>query len=497
MSAGNTDGIPPVVSKFDVPALCAVLACISAGLLAFSQTAAWYGDEEYHLLAAQLINAGKRPYVDFFYNHTPLFIYLNAMWMEVFGESWRTSHALSALFTAAAVILTAQFVYSRLRPNRWALAGGVAAAIFLGLHFRVVQFGTISQAYGLCLFLIVASFRLTIAATNGRSLTLPLGAGLCAGAALASSLLTAPAAPVLLLWMVRHSRRDGRLMKLGCFVLGSAIPFGLLIWLALQAPRQVFFSVLKYPLFHRAPSFASSARWNLEVMTGWMTSTQGLLLAVLAAIGLLFLAVYPGWEEGPRAQFRLCAWMAAVMGFYLALPRATFPQYFILLAPFVAALAAVGLYAIGLRIWIHGRTVWLVLAAAGLFAAGLVKPAREQRPEYVFRWQRIENIAREVNRVTPPDGLVWADEGIYFCARRLPPRGLENSFAHELPVSLANSLHVVPRAKLNEWLASGRFQTVSSCWNDERWIDSLGLPRLYAERREVNDCYIFWNKVAR
>ena len=58
-----------------LPFLWVLLASVTALLLAFSQTAAFFGDEGFHLLAAQLVNTGRRLYLDFFYPHAPLFAY--------------------------------------------------------------------------------------------------------------------------------------------------------------------------------------------------------------------------------------------------------------------------------------------------------------------------------------------------------------------------------------------------------------------------------------
>ena len=51
----------------------------------------FYYDEGFPLLAAQLINAGKIPYADFFYQHTPLYAYLTAGWFRLFGDTWRSA----------------------------------------------------------------------------------------------------------------------------------------------------------------------------------------------------------------------------------------------------------------------------------------------------------------------------------------------------------------------------------------------------------------------
>src|ERR1700716_2963141 len=96
--------------------LCAAVALLGATLLAYSQTAAFAWDEGFHLLAAQLIKSGKRPYIDFCFPQTPLNAYWNTAWMRVFGESWHTAHAAAALATTAAILLAAQFL------STWRLA---------------------------------------------------------------------------------------------------------------------------------------------------------------------------------------------------------------------------------------------------------------------------------------------------------------------------------------------------------------------------------------
>src|ERR1700733_4650725 len=86
--------------------LFSVLALLTAGLVVYSQTMAFAWDEGFHILTAQLIKHGKRPYIDFVFSQTPLNAYLSAVWMAVFGESWRVPHAFSALCSAGAAILT-------------------------------------------------------------------------------------------------------------------------------------------------------------------------------------------------------------------------------------------------------------------------------------------------------------------------------------------------------------------------------------------------------
>jgi hypothetical protein len=118
--------------------LCAAAAMLFAGLLLYSQTRAFSWDEGFHLLAAQLILAGKRPYLDFCFPQTPLNAYLTAGWMRLFGDTWRAVHVLAAVWVAAAAFLTADFVRSRFPVPDWRLAGALAALVAVGMNSQVV-----------------------------------------------------------------------------------------------------------------------------------------------------------------------------------------------------------------------------------------------------------------------------------------------------------------------------------------------------------------------
>src|SRR3954467_13359437 len=131
-----------------IPVLGA-LTLIAAVLVSYSQIGAFAWDEGFHILIAQLIAHGKRPYLDFVFSQTPLNAFWNAGWMTIFGESWRVSHAVAALCSAAAVSLTSWFVLRRFPVPEWRLPGALIAAVLAGLNVLVVRFGGLAQAYGL------------------------------------------------------------------------------------------------------------------------------------------------------------------------------------------------------------------------------------------------------------------------------------------------------------------------------------------------------------
>jgi hypothetical protein len=480
--------------------LSLVVICLTAGLLIFSQTLAYYGDEAFHLLASQLILLGKTPYLDFFYPQAPLYAYWTAACMRVFGDSWRTAHVFSALLTSAAIALLPGFIRAVIPEARWRIPIAITAVLLAGLNLLLIRFGTIGQAYGLCLFLIAAAFRLAVKAADSSARWLPVWAGICAGAAAASSLLCAPVVPILLAWLLRYGSNTNRLKNGARFAGGAAIPFLPLFWFALRAPRQTLFNVIEYHLLYRKVGYPhyNITLADLSVLSGWLSSPQGLLLAFLSGLGVLSIAASGEWNEASRRNLYLCIWLGAGLGAYLATPHPTFPQYFVLLIPFFSILASVGVYAVGSRICPSIRPAPLALAAIGLFALGLAKSAYRQRSELHSLWPEIEQIGRAVDQVTPQNGLICADEAIYVAAHRAPPPGLEHSDAHKLHLSppLASLLRVIPFAERDQWISEGRFDTVVMWFPSMERVNMLGLPRLYAKSTKVGDCLIYSGRTA-
>jgi hypothetical protein len=474
--------------------LSAFAALLGAVLLVYSQTKAFAWDEGFHLLAAQLIKAGRKPYLDFCFSQTPLNAYWNAGWMWVFGESWRTAHALAALLTAGAVFLTADFVFSRFPVSRWRFAAALAAAVLVGLNAMVFEFGTVAQAYGICLFLTVAAFRIAVLVPDRPGWLLPAAAGFLSSAAAGSSLLTASTVPVLLVWLLVYNRTGRPWLKGAAFIAGALLPFLPVLWLFLHGPRQVWFGIFEYNAIYRTVDWPGATRHNFEVLTYWIDSSQALTLGLLSAAGVLFIA-RSDWDRARRAEFYLSGWLAAATAAELGVARPTFQRYFLLTVPFLAVLAAVGLYAVTLRMWNADRPAWPVFALAFLVALALAKSLYEKRE--VYTWPYLEQIARKVDEVTPRGGTLFADEQIYFLTRRRPPPGMELEDSHKLellPADIARSFHILPKSEVDRRVAAGFFNTVATFEDDDDVLAAWGLPRLYARKAEVGDCTVYWDR---
>ncbi len=475
--------------------LCGAITLLSAGLLVYSQTRALAWDEGFHLLAAQLIKAGKTPYLDFCFPQTPLNAYWNAGWMRIFGDSWRAVHGLAALLTAGAIWLVADFVFVRFPVPNWRVATALTAALVISLNTLIVRFGTVGQAYGLCLFLMVASFRITIIAADRKGGLWAAAAGLLAGAAAGSSLLTAPVAPVLLLWMLLYNRTGSRLRKFAAFIGGVVVSSIPVLWLFVEAPRQVMFNLVQYHLLYRSVGWDDALPHDLELIVSSLDSAQALILGMLALAGLVF-TIKSAQDRRWREELYLCCWLAVALALFLASAHPTFEMYFVLMVPFLGILASVGLYEVSSRLAPQSRPFWPVLVVTALLCLALTHALYSRRDDYT--WRDLEDVAAKVEQVTPPQAPILADEHIYFLTRRTPASGTEfpDSEKLNLPPALAASLHILPRTELAKLVQARTFSTVETCNDeDDDRFQILGLPEVYAQKAVVHDCTIFWDRL--
>ena len=228
-----------------------VVGLLAVGLMIYAQTDAFVWDEGWHLLAAQSLTRGKRLYLDFNYSQTPLNAYWNAFWFSIFGTTWRTAHAIAALMTSGAIMLTADYVFVRFPVARWRTPAALTTALLIGLNVLIVQYGPIGQAYGLALLLVVAAFRTTVLAVERKAIVLPALAGFLSSAAAGATLLTAPVCPVLAIWMVVQNRLGNRWAQLSAFVAAAVVPFLPVAYFFSKGPRQTLFDIIQYNLIFR------------------------------------------------------------------------------------------------------------------------------------------------------------------------------------------------------------------------------------------------------
>jgi hypothetical protein len=473
--------------------LATVLLVVAACLIVYSQTSAFVWDEGFHLIAAKLISAGKSPYIDFCFPQTPLNAYWNALLIHFFGEHWQMPHLFAALFVIGSAVIAAEFMLSHFPVRDWRWACAACAAVCIGLHKIVVQFGPVGQAYGICLLLGTAAFRVAVATVSRAWSWLAFMAGLLAGASAASSLLSAPVAPVLLLWLFLYNRAGNRLAKCVAFLAGTIVPFAPVLWLFTKSPATVIFNILQYQTLYRRTDWAGATIHDVGVLSAWSESVQALLVALLAIAGGYFVWKASGWESSERAEFYLAGWLALGLGLFIATAHPTFERYFILMVPFVSILAMAGLYAAGSRLAGPDRPWVSAAVVMALIAFVFARMQYDNRDDTT--WYDYAKIAKQAGDVTPAQARLYADEPVYFILQRTPPAGMEFSYSHklELPPAQQVLLHIIPESVLKTQIKDGKFATVETCKDDV--IDKYNLAGLFPNKADVEDCTVFWGAV--
>ena len=473
------------IHKRPVLAFWILAASNVAVFLAYSQFYAYVGDEPFHLLTAQLIRAGNKPYIDFFYQHPPLHAYLTAGLFHL-NETWRMSHAFSALAAAGSCVLAGCYARDLFVEPVARLTAGMLAMVFVAANCYALIFATTGLPYGFCLLCSMAALFFS---RPGRRFHV-FASGLFAGAAAASNLLTLP---VLALVFLRILIRDKR--RVLVFVAGAAIAIAPLLVLLAQSPGDVLFNLVGYHLADR-PSLGW--RFNVRQMVAWFWSVQGAMLTALAILAFWFRRTETSAERGSALrsstlaagqcrwseEVRWCSLTALSLVALIACAKTTSSFYLLLALPFLAVLAAAGTVELARRAGFNRSAssvtdgpanrlnTLVVVFVTVLYLAGV------SGMKYVWRWQapygdyrEVEKIARELEACTMGSGNYYASEAVYVAANRLPPPTLENRFN--------------PRSRADEMLREGEFEAVCIGTTNPK-VEEFKLLERYATVKTVS-----------
>ena len=481
--------------------VCIVILLQGIALFVYSQSGDTFGDEGFHLLAAQLINAGKAPYIDFFYQQTPLYPFLVGRWMAIFGETWRSAHVFSVLLVFSTTIVLAGILFSRSQGSNRYQAISIGALLFFALDTQIYDLSLSADPYVLCLLLSVVAYGVTIRAVDGQRPYLAFVAGLFASGSAASSLLTAPIVIVLGTWLLQRSVSHYRLKLFLFFISGAIIPFIPFAYFLMKAPEQVWFNVFEFQLIYRRLvsgwHYKKTLKWDIYTLTIWLNSTQGLLLSVLAFLGALFVRQGEGLGQRCRSDLSLCIRLLVVQGIFSAITTPTFTHYFVFILPYASILASVGVHAILTRLLTRYNALFFALFLIAAFAASDIKRAyqyaRSLKRSQRYYWKQIEDVADVAQRISSNYRNVYAYEEVYFAAGIHPPEGLSCSFTKDIPLGprRAKLLRLVSEKDIDAKLKSGNFDVVVVGYDDPK-IDSLNLKMTYPRQVQLHGYYGHW-----
>jgi hypothetical protein len=427
----------------------------------------------------------------------PLYPLICGAWLRIFGSSWQAANLLSGLLICGSAAIIARIASRIYSASEWGAKGSIAAVLLFGLNLQVAQSGDDAQTYALCMFFCLSAW---LAALDARPTSMRIFlTGLAAGAAVNTSLLAAPFFLILMGWSVVQAAGPDRPRRLLWLVCGAAVASVPLAYLAMFAPTQTWFSIVEFHMFHRtagATQPKNIASHNLHEILDWVRSIQGAVLVLLTLAGLLFL-----FDRKAPASVRRSVGYAALIGVSWALVltslRPTWHAYYVLVVPYVSLLAAAGLCQVCARARLSQWSSKILTGTILLYSLGLAIPlvagVISGRPG---RWAPQEEAARIVAAETGPNQPVYSDdESIYVAARRLPPRGLENSFgaAVRLPAGEYQRAGLVPPETNQDQLRAGSFAAVVLTKGpDDTGIQAVRSGGLYSQSAETKNYVIFW-----
>ncbi|MFL6513862.1 MAG: ArnT family glycosyltransferase [Chthoniobacterales bacterium] len=482
--------------RFDAFIVIAVVGLLGAGFAAISQGYYEHGDEGFYIVAAQLVGLGKRPYLDFYFQHGPLYPYATAAWFKIFGNSWRSAHLLSALLSFLCAAMMSAFFFRRVEPRGWRLTLAILAPLLLLTNVLTIHWGGLIEPFAWCIAFLFAEFLLTLRAVERPGFS-AIWAGLLSGLAASGYLLTAPAAPVLFLWIATHVAKADRIKKCVQFAVGAGIGLLPLAFFLAVAPRITLSNIVGYHFTGRFTAPSRPDQTFIPAVTGWLHSPQGVLLVLLGVVGVAYVFGKFSGKQLVSGPLQLSAVITGFMAIaFCGIRPAPFTHYFILVVPFLTLLACYGVYAIGTRICSGWQPIGLILVVVGIFAYEAKATIREQLSISArqMSWQENEQVAELINRVVPRDCPIFAEDGaIYGAAKRIPPSGLENNYSSFLRAAPETNkmLHVIPQPEIDTMVTEGHFCAVVT-WSRER-AEALRLGSLYRYHKDYPVHVVFWD----
>lgn len=398
------------------------------------------GDEGFYLIASKLVMMGKKPYLEFFYDQTPLLPYVYALWMHFSGITWNSVRWFSALLTTS--IGTLLYWHICQQTRRWT-TGYIAVVIFASSTL-VFAFFPVVKTFSLAALFLFSAYVVVTAGDREESL-LSLAAGGCLlGFSVDTRSYLLLVAPVFCWWVFCSTNASRRLTSVILFIAGLVAGILPTIYFFVLSPTQFVFDNLGFHAIRSSSGliglWSEKAVVVLILFLGRL-QCSGIQDSILFFISLAFVFSVARPKYAPRFAFQI----AVTVGAISILPTPTFPQYFCLCLPFLVVSAVCASNELFTRLETP-RERWMFVIASVLLVVTYLAASITDLKRYLvtgeevpgvkwaadkadWRLHRVVEVSEAIDQSANPGEEVasfWV--GDVFQTKEIPLPGLENDF---------------------------------------------------------------------
>jgi 4-amino-4-deoxy-L-arabinose transferase-like glycosyltransferase len=415
------------------------------------------GDEGFYLLASQLVLEHKVPYVDFFYTQSPLLPYAYGLWMKLFGISWWSARAFSAMLSTIIGLLIYQEVCRQTR--KW--IAGLAAVIVFASTTLIFAWFPLAKTYSLAGLFLFTSYAMIARLSPVSSPWIVALAGLSFGLSVDTRAYVVGLIPILLWWVFRNPDVRNGTHRVFWFLGGFTVGIAPCLYLFVSGPDRFLFNNLGYHALRTDAGLIGGWRHKLGTVINLFIGREGngIQFSLLSAISFVTVAAL----RIRNSALLLAFLIAVVLGFISILPTPTFVQYFCLCMPFLIVTAVCGIthYATS----VHAvRSEWIAVLAIVAVLAYVASSSPSFRSYIVTgdnviglanandapNWslENVSTVSKTIDQLTAQKEQIasfWP--GYIFATKATPYPGLENDFggyiADKLTADQRAKYHIV------------------------------------------------------
>jgi 4-amino-4-deoxy-L-arabinose transferase-like glycosyltransferase len=413
------------------------------------------GDEGLYVVASRLVLQHRAPYLDFFYQQTPLLPYAYAFWMKLFGISWFSVRSFSAVLTTILGLLIYEQVCHETR--RWT-AGLAAMVLYVSCTFVFAWFPVV-KTYSLAALFLFGAYVIVSRLLPASPLWLVAVAGLLFGLSVDTRSYVAGIAPIFLWWVFRDSETRIGIARVLCFLGGFTIGILPSLYFFFASPGLFMFNNLGYHAMRSQwgliGAWGSKIRVARILLFALGYEGNGVQFCLLSAMSLAAVLV----SRIRRDTVFLAFLIALLLAFVSILPTPPMVQSFCLCVPFLILAAVCGTsdYIASLHAARPKRIA--VLACAALLATFVVSSlpsvskhfitgdyAMLSGTNYAPNWtlDGVSAVSQAIDQLaTPHEEIASFWPGYIFASKADPYPGFENNFGQ----MVANKVTAQKRAK--------------------------------------------------